>query len=101
MVRVTVLRAFYDMVERVDRNPGDTFDATEKRAAYIDRKLPGYVTYEGWVDEPEEAEPEEAVEEAVDYAKLTVAKLRELCAELGIEAPKKAKKAELVSLLEG
>ena len=34
-----------------------------------------------------------------DYAALTVARLRELCAERGIEAPKRATKAQLIGLL--
>ena len=32
---------------------------------------------------------------------MTVAQLRTLCGERGIDAPKKAKKAELIALLEG
>lgn len=35
----------------------------------------------------------------VDLASLTVATLRALCAERGVEAPKKATKAQLVELL--
>lgn len=44
MVTVTVNEAFRDLVEHTDRKPGDTFDATEERAAYIEQALPGYVT---------------------------------------------------------
>ena len=35
----------------------------------------------------------------VDLAALTVAQLRELCAERGIEAPRRATKAKLIELL--
>lgn len=36
-----------------------------------------------------------------DLSALTVARLRELCEERGIEAPRRATKAQLVALLEG
>lgn len=41
-----------------------------------------------------EVEPDEA-----DLTALTVAQLRELCAARGVEAPKKATKAQLIALL--
>ena len=40
-------------------------------------------------------------EQAQDLAALTVAQLRSLCEECGIEAPKRATKTQLVGLLEG
>ena len=40
-----------------------------------------------------------AKEEVVDYSKLKVAELKELLNERGIEIPKGAKKADLISLL--
>lgn len=43
MSTITVLKDFYDLVERVDRHAGETFDADDERAAYIDEALPGYV----------------------------------------------------------
>lgn len=90
MVNVTVIRPFDDVVEQVFRKSGDTFEATEERAAQLIKRLPsGYVSVS------------ETVEETTDYAKMTVAQLIELCGERGIEPPKKAKKAELVNLLEG
>lgn len=47
---------------------------------------------------------EEAVDAAtadVDYDDMTVAELKAVCAERGIEVPKRAKKAQLIALLEG
>ena len=108
MVRVTVLRRFRDFVAKCDRQPGDTFEATERRAAFIDTKLPGYITYEVIAEEKPEPElVEEAAHEAepvadqqVDLSKLTVATLKALAKERGIEVPKSAKKAQLIALLE-
>jgi hypothetical protein len=102
MVLVTVLRRFADFVAKCDRNVGDQFEATEKRAAYIDAKLPGYIKYEpieaeSDVSDEHETEPEP---EAVDLTKLTVASLKALAAERGIEVPKSAKKAQIIALLE-
>ena len=96
MVRIKVLRSFWDLVVHVDRKVGDEFEVTEKRAAHIQNKLPGYVTVIEAV-----VEPEEDAKEPVDLAKLTVATLKGLCAERGIEVPKKAKKADIIALLEG
>ena len=36
---------------------------------------------------------------AVDFGAMTVAQLRELCAERGIDAPKRATKGQLIELL--
>jgi hypothetical protein len=95
MVLVTVLRRFRDFASNCDRIAGEQFEATEKRAEYIDAKLPGYITF---VPVTEESEPE-ASEEA-DLAKLTVAALKALAAERGIDIPKGTKKAQLIALLE-
>ena len=108
MVLVTVLRRFADFVAKCDRNVGDQFEATEKRAAYIDAKLPGYITFEAIDEEkPEPApveEPEHEVEPVadpqVDLSTLTVATLKALAKERGVEVPKGAKKAQLIALLE-
>ena len=89
-MRVTVHRLFWDLVAKVDRHAGEAFDATPERAAQLLERLPeGYVT----VEAPEAPKP--------DYGSMTVAQLRTLCGERGIDAPKKAKKAELIALLEG
>ena len=42
---------------------------------------------------------EQKEEEVIDYSKLKVAELKELLNERGIEIPKGAKKADLISLL--
>lgn len=47
----------------------------------------------------EQIEEEEESKEVVDYSKLKVAELKELLNERGIEIPKGAKKADLISLL--
>lgn len=86
MTTVTVLKPFRDFAKHRDRVVGETFKATEERARQIDAKLPGYIAY--------------VVEESVDLSKMTVAQLKELAAERGIEVPSGAKKAQLVSLLE-
>lgn len=87
MVEITVNKDFYDAVEKVDRKQGDTFEATEERAEYIDAVLPGYIT--------------RSAKKADDLSKLTVAQLNKLAEERGIEVPKGAKKAELLEILEG
>ena len=97
MVEVKTLKLFWDKKAKKNRKPGDVFEATEARAKEIDAKIPGYISYapvesaESVVETP--AEPEE------DLAGMTVAKLKALCAERGIDVPKYAKKAELVALL--
>ena len=97
MVEVKTLKLFWDKKAKKNRKPGDVFEATEARAKEIDAKIPGYISYapaakaEPVVEKP--AEPE------VDLAELTVAKLKALCAERGIDVPKQAKKADLVALL--
>ena len=47
----------------------------------------------------EQIEEEEESKEVIDYSKLKVAELQELLNENGIEIPKGAKKADLISLL--
>lgn len=88
MVEITVIKGFYDTVEKVDRKAGDTFEADEKRAEHIDSVLPGYITFKA--EKPSEG-----------LSKLTVAQLTKLAEEKGIEVPKGAKKAELLEILEG
>ena len=86
MVRVTVLKPFFDLEKRVNRAAGDSFDTTEERAAHIASVLPEYVTY---------------ASETEDLSRMTVPELKALCAERGIAVPKAARKAELIALLEG
>ena len=51
------------------------------------------------IEQKEEVQTEEPKEEVSDYSKLKVAELKELLNERGIEIPKGAKKADLISLL--
>ena len=51
------------------------------------------------VKQKEEVQTEEQKEEVIDYSKLKVAELKELLNKKGIEIPKGAKKADLISLL--
>lgn len=99
MVEVTVLKRFYDLVERVDREVGERFEVDDERATHLDFVLPGYVSLSLRYDkEPVEAErPSDEPQE--DYSKLSVARLKELCAERGIKVPSGARKAQIVSLL--
>ena len=95
MVLVTVLRRFADFSAKCDRSVGEQFEATEKRAEYIDAKLPGYITFE-----PIEDGHEQEADESADLSKLTVAALKALAAERGVDVPRGAKKAQLIELLE-
>ena len=96
MVTITVLKAFGDLDARVNRKSGDVFEATEERAEYIESKLPGYISIS-------HGEADEVTEPAkdTDLTKATVAELRAMCSERGIEVPKGAKKADIIALLEG
>ena len=101
MITVTVLKGFRDLKQHTSRRPGDTFEANEERAAQLAAALPGFIAYD--VPEPEpEPNPKPAAEPepSVDLSKLTVAKLKALCGERGIEVPAKAKKADLIALLD-
>ena len=51
------------------------------------------------IEQKEEVQTEEPKEEVFDYSKLKVAELKELLNNEGIEIPKGAKKADLISLL--
>lgn len=51
------------------------------------------------IEQKEEVQIEEPKEEVIDYSKLKVAELKELLNDKGIEIPKGAKKADLISLL--
>lgn len=99
MMTVTVLKPFRDFAKHRNRVIGETFEATKKRAAYIDAKLPGYITYTPIADEPKKEE-EPVADPQVDLSKLTVATLKTLAKERGIDVPKGAKKAQIIALLE-
>ena len=66
---------------------GVTIDATDVHARLLKAA--------GWTPVAEETP------ETVDFSALTVATLRALCEERGIEAPKRATKAQLIELLGG
>lgn len=82
-----VLIGFWDLREHRQRNIGDEFEVTEERATEIMGIIPGYV---------------EAVEPpAVGLEAMTVAELRSLAKERGIQLPKNATKTKLVELIGG
>jgi len=68
---------------------GGTIDAADEVSARL--------LANGW----QRVEPKADPEPTQDLSALTVARLRELCDERGIEAPKRATKAQLLELLEG
>ena len=85
MVNITVLKPFYDLKAHKNRMPGDTFEATEERAAQIAAALPGYVS----IKEPE----------PVDYASMTAQQLTALAKERGVLPKGRVSKATLVKIL--
>lgn len=89
MVRVKVLKPFRDLKAHVDRKVGDTFEAPEERAAHIDAALPGYVEIQATAGEPVVA----------GLSGMTVAQLRALASERGVELPRGAKKADIIKAL--
>ena len=111
MVLVTVNRPFHDLVEDVERHAGETFEVGEGRAARLKRALPaGYVSLDAIAptDAPQKPEPApEPVKEpeperkAEDLSQLTVQQLKAVANERGVELPKRAKKSEIIKILEG
>lgn len=98
MATVRVLKRFWDRKRKVTRNPGDAFDESNERAAEIQSRLPGYVDVTIDVAAPAE---QGAADTTTDYSEMSSQELRSLCAERGIDVPKRAKKAQLIALLEG
>lgn len=86
MVTITVKRRFYDLRGHEWRQPGDMVHTTGERAAEIMAALPGYVEVH---EEPK-----------ADLSRLTVEQLRAMCAERGIDVPRRAKKDDYIRLLE-
>ena len=99
MVKVTTLKPFYDLKCHVDRNVGDTFTASERRAEQICFALPGYISYEPVIDGKEDATTSD--EPAVDVSNMTVAQLKAYAREVGVSIPSGAKKAEIIATLKG
>ena len=87
MVNITVLKPFYDLKAHKDRMPGDTFDATEGRAAHLVTVLPGYVSY------TTREKPD------TNLSKMTSQQLRQLAADRGIEVKGRKTKAQLIELI--
>lgn len=85
MATVRVLRSFYDLKAHADRMPGDTFEATDERAAQIKAALPDYVS----VENPE----------PVDYASMTAQQLTAIAKERGVMPKGRVSKAALVKIL--
>ena len=72
-----------------DTRTGATYEPSSAFVAEMMAKNPALVPLDAADQEP------------VNLSALTVAQLRELCDERGIEAPKRATKAQLLELLEG
>lgn len=91
MIKVKVTSSFY----LVDLGVFDANSIVELRD-----DLAKIVVKQGLAEYIEEQiEEEEESKEVVDYSKLKVAELKELLNDKGIEIPKGAKKADLISLL--
>lgn len=100
MTEIRVIKKFYDIKAKADRLPGETFEADEARARYIDEALPGYIEFT--VAKTAEARKAEGpADESANLAKKTVAELTAIARERGIAIPAKPKKAELLMLLKG
>lgn len=81
MVRVKVLKTFYDLHIHKDRIPGDEFEISEERFANLQQMLPGYL---------------EAVE---GYEKMSLQELTALAKERGVMPKGRASKAQLIEIL--
>ena len=73
-----------------DTRTGATYEPSSAFVAEMMAKNPVLVPLDAAETEPTQ-----------DLSALTAAQLRELCGERGIEAPKRATKAQLIALLEG
>jgi len=73
-----------------DTRTGATYEPSSAFVAEMMAKNPALVPLDAAETEPTQ-----------DLSALTAAQLRELCGERGIEAPKRATKAQLIALLEG
>lgn len=81
MVKIIVLKPFYDLHIHKDRIPGDEFEISEERFANLQQMLPGYI---------------EAVE---SYEKMTVQELTALAKERGVLPKGRVSKAQLIEIL--
>lgn len=93
-MRARVIRAYIDRIDGSVHYPNTTVELTEGRAAELSGK--------GFVEADEE--PTGATEDAgdePDLGAMTTAQLRDLIAERGGAAPKRATKAQLLSIARG
>ena len=97
MVRIKVLKPFYDLKRHADVKAGDEYDVTEERAAHLDAALPGYITY-AQAAEPE-PEPEPESEPKQDYESMPYIDLVALARDRGIQLKGRPKKAQLIEAL--
>lgn len=89
-MRARVTRAYTDRIDGTLRCLGTTVDLSEARLAELSAR--GFVEPEGNGGEPAPEAP------AADLSEMTVAQLRDLIADRGGEAPKRATKARLVEI---
>lgn len=92
MVMLTTLSRFYDLRAHKWREVGETFSVNEKRAEQLFARIPDSVTLS---ESPRPVEPEQ------NLASMTIAELRKLAAERGIELPNKARKETIINKLRG
>ena len=92
-----VIRTFRDRVTWRRYAPGDEYDGDARRVA----ELAG----NGFLSISDEIGPERTLQEQTDalpaLGDMTCAELRALCSERGIMTPKRATKAQLITLLDG
>lgn len=100
MVTVTVVKGFWDSLEKTSRGPRTKFQATLKRAEEISSKLPGYVRFDA-SEEPKADEEPKPEEPKQDLNALKVTELRAIAKERGVKIPAGAKKSDIVKLIEG
>lgn len=81
MVKLKVLKNFYDLHNHVDRRPGDVFEATEERAERLQVLLPGYFDVER------------------DYSSMSVQELSVIAKERGVLPKGRVSKAALIEIL--
>ena len=86
-----VIQPFRDRLTWVAYAPGDEYAGDPARVSELAAL--------GLVEAPGGARPEAGAGEAGDYRDMTVSQLRALCAERGVEVPRKATKAQLVGIL--
>lgn len=84
-MRAEVKRPFYDLKEDVARSEGQVFDLTHDRYRELDKKLKGFVV---------------AIEDPKEDTDLTIEEIKAELDKMGVDYPAKAKKADLLKLLD-